>query len=281
MCASEYGYAVGTISGGTNTRGWTNCGQATDVTAAGLSLTQNTTYYISVRAGRGDGTWGPAVSSNGIKVAPGLAKISDAKALADGTSAQVKALRGKLVSVRFSGYFYIQEPDGPFGLKVVSTASVNTGDLVDVCGVIMGAGAERYLDGTGMGVIKTTPAPGGPYPVVLGNGAIGGATLNSYTPGVAGGLGPNSIGLYVVGCGEVTQRQTTTPMYFYIDDGTGLMDGTTTGGIANVGVRVSADPASYPAGSYVAVTGVVSCFDAGGLRPQMLPASGGIQLLAL
>jgi hypothetical protein len=266
-CAGEYRYAIGTTPGGTQARTWTSCAQATDVTATGLSLTQNQNYYISVQVGTGLGTWGSSTTSNGIKVAPAVG-IQAAKALADGTSADVKALRGKLVSAGFAGGFYVQEPDGHYGLKVVSSASVNAGEQVEVCGVMKGSGAERYLDCTGNPVTKT-PGPGGPYPVAVSVPTVGGIELNSNTPGVVGGIGPNNVGLLVTLFGKVTQRQTTPPRYFYLDDGSGLKDGATTGGIENVGIRVIADPASYAEGAYVCVQGAVSCFDSSGLRPQI------------
>jgi hypothetical protein len=60
-------------------------------------------------------------------------------------------------------------------------------------------------------------------------------------------------------------------MYFYIDDGSGLKDGTATGRVENVGVRVAADPATRAEGHYVVVTGVSSCFGSGGLTRQILP----------
>ncbi|MDO8588395.1 MAG: hypothetical protein Q7T82_15310, partial [Armatimonadota bacterium] len=56
------------------------------------------------------GNWGPAANTTGIKVAPGLASIQAAKALADGAPTDVKALRGKIVTGVFPGSFYIQEP---------------------------------------------------------------------------------------------------------------------------------------------------------------------------
>jgi hypothetical protein len=274
-CAGEYQYAIGTTSGGTQTRGWTSCGQATDVMATGLSLTQNSTYYISVQVGTGQGIWGSSVTSNGIKVAPAVGILA-AKGLADGASTDVKALRGKLVSAYCTGGFYVQEPDEHQGVKVFSSAPVTAGDQVDVCGVMKGSGSERYLDCSSNPVMEA-PGPGGPYPVAMSASTIGGMALNASTPGVVGGIGPNNIGLLVTAYGKVTQRQTIDPKYFYIDDGSGLKDGTATGGIENVGIRVIADPASYPEGSYVAATGVISCFTSSGLRPQMLPQT--IQLL--
>ncbi|MDO8588392.1 MAG: PKD domain-containing protein [Armatimonadota bacterium] len=267
-CAGQYQYAIGTTSGGTQTRAWTSCGQATDVMATGLSLADNQTYYVSVQVGNSAGAWGASKISNGVKVAPGIG-IQSAKALSDGTSSSVKALRGKLVSAEFAGCFYVQDPGGPFGIKIVSSESVDPGDAVDVCGVMCGSGLERYLDATGRPVFKAS-GPGGPDSVILGNASLGGANLNGYTPGVVGGLGPNNVGLLVTAYGKVTQRQTTDPKYFYIDDGCGLKDGTTTAGVENVGVRVLADPSGYAEGSYVAVTGISSCFDSGGLRRQIL-----------
>ncbi|MDO8588601.1 MAG: NBR1-Ig-like domain-containing protein [Armatimonadota bacterium] len=269
--ALQYQYAIGTTSGGTQVRGWTDCGASTDYTASGLALTQSTAnYYIGARASM-YGNWGPAANTNGIKVAPGLASIQAAKALPDGAPTDVKALRGKIVTGVFPGSFYIQEPGSLCGLEIVSSASVAPGNEVDVCGVMSGSGAERYLDTTGSGIIKTTPGPGLPNTVILPNASIGGAALNSNTLGVVGGIGPNNVGLYATAYGAVTQRQTIDPKYFYIDDGSGLIDGTTTGGAENVGIRVIADPASYPEGCYVAVEGISSCFDSGGLRPLILP----------
>lgn len=273
-CAGEYQYAIGTTSGGTQTRGWTSCGQATDVMATGLSLTQNSTYYVSVQVGTGQGIWGSSVISNGIKVAPSVG-ILGAKGLADGASTDVKALRGKLVSAIIPpgaspAGFYVQEPDEHQGIKVVSSAAVARGDQVDVCGLMKGSGAERYLDCTGNPMMKAA-GPGGPYPVVMSATALGGIALNSNTPGVVGGIGPNSIGLLVTIFGKVTQRQATVPQYFYVDDGSGLKDGTMTAGADNVGIRVIGDPVGYAGGSYVSVQGAISCFISSGMRPQITP----------
>lgn len=277
---TEYRYAVGTTSNGTQTRTWTSCGTSTDVIATGLSLTENQNYYISVECANQYGTVGSSKSSDGIKVAPGLARILDAKALADGTTTPVKSLRGKLVSAVFPGCFYIQEPDCPVGLKVLSPATVSSGDQVDVCGVMKGSGIERYLDGTGDGVISTT-GPGGPYPVMMASSAIGGTSLNSYTPGTAGSFGPNNIGLLITVIGKITQRD-PSGQYFYLDDGSGLKDGTQTSGADNIGMRIKGDPSPYSKGSFVAITGISSCFSDGGLlKRQVLASAGQVGLLRL
>lgn len=278
--ATEYQYAIGTTMGGSNIVGWTNVGSATEVTKTGLSLSSGATYYFAVQAGNSYGTWTSSINSNGIKTPSAAVNIQDAKALADGSvSTDNRAIRGKLVSAVFPGYFYIQEPDGDFGMKALSSAAVSPGYLVDLAGLMKGSNSERYIDCTGNAVTVTIPTPiAGPYPVSLANAAVGGVLLNSRTPGVMDPYGPNNIGLLVVVCGKVTQRKTTDPKYFYIDDGCGLADGTTTNTVGNVGLRVVAAPTAYPAGSYVAVTGISTSFlDGGVLKREILPVS--IQIL--
>ncbi len=46
----KYEYAIGTTSGGTQTRNWTSTGTTASVSATGLALVSGTTYYMSVRA---------------------------------------------------------------------------------------------------------------------------------------------------------------------------------------------------------------------------------------
>lgn len=96
-------------------------------------------------------------------------------------------------------------------------------------------------------------------PLAVSNRALGGGALNQYTPGVAGGVGLNNIGLLVKTSGKVTAVDTANSC-FYIDDGTGLLDGS-----GHVGVRVAYD--NLAAGnsitppavdSYVLVTGICS-----------------------
>lgn len=83
-------------------------------------------------------------------------------------------------------------------------------------------------------VLAETPAP-----IFISVKALGGAALNQYTPGVAGGAGANNIGLLIRTYGKVTYVDTTN-QYFYVDDGSARADGTTSpGGSAVLGVRVS------------------------------------------
>ncbi len=61
----RYEYAIGTSAGATNIVNWTNNGTATSVTRTGLSLTNGTTYYFSVRAVNNAGLISGVKSSNG------------------------------------------------------------------------------------------------------------------------------------------------------------------------------------------------------------------------
>lgn len=60
-----YEYAVGTTLGGTDILGWTNNGTSTSFTESGLSLTYNTTYYVSVRTTNGAGLTSGVATSDG------------------------------------------------------------------------------------------------------------------------------------------------------------------------------------------------------------------------
>ena len=63
----EYQYAVGTIPGGTDALVWTTAGLATEMTRAGLTLAENSTYYISIKARNSNGFSSP-VASDGQRV---------------------------------------------------------------------------------------------------------------------------------------------------------------------------------------------------------------------
>ena len=106
-----------------------------------------------------------------------------------------------------------------------------------------------------------------PAPIYMSNGTLGGGKLNNYTLGVEGGAGANNIGLLIRTYGKVTYVDTTNH-YFYIDDGTGRMDGTrrSDNNAFVLGVRVtynglaSGVPTITPPleGNKVAVTGIIS-----------------------
>ncbi|MFA5859980.1 MAG: hypothetical protein WC955_13040, partial [Elusimicrobiota bacterium] len=67
-CVKKYWYAVGTSSGGVDVVTWTDIGLSTYVVRTGLSLTNGTTYYVSVKAENYAGLTGNVASSDGMRV---------------------------------------------------------------------------------------------------------------------------------------------------------------------------------------------------------------------
>lgn len=268
---AEYQYAIGTSQGATDVVNWTSTGTTASVTKTGLTLSYNQTYYFSVRARNGIGLWSSSGYSDGITVARPVGSIVAAKGYPDGSAVQIS---GKPASAKIGTAFWIEEADRSSGIKVNSAMSVTAGTLITVVGRMASSQGERFLDQPAPSVGSGVTAP---PPVALGSRALGGAALNAYTPGVAGGLGPNNIGLLVKTWGRVTQ---TGADYFYINDGANLMDGTTTGGAPNVGVRVLSAPGALLPGDFVIVTGISSSFGVSGqIRPVVLPIVGGVQKL--
>lgn len=65
---AKYWYAIGTSPGGTDLVNWTDNGNKLSVTVTGLSLSENQTYYVSVKAENGSGLSSDSKSSDGQKV---------------------------------------------------------------------------------------------------------------------------------------------------------------------------------------------------------------------
>lgn len=65
---AKYWYAIGTSPGGTDLVNWTDNGNKLSVTVTKLSLTENQTYYVSVKAENGSGLSSDLKSSDGQKV---------------------------------------------------------------------------------------------------------------------------------------------------------------------------------------------------------------------
>lgn len=251
--ATQYRYAIGTSSGGTSIVDWTTVGDVTEITHEGLSLSENGTYYFSVKAGNQFDYWGSYTATNGIKTAAGVT-IPEAKGLADG---QIRAVRGKTVSAVFPGGFYVQEPNGTSGIKVLMDVPATLGDCVDVAGRVDGSGLERFIDATGNALTAYAPAPGAPRPVAMSTVSLGGIDFNSTTPGALGSLGPNNVGLLVTVWGKVTASDNG---FFYLDDGSHVQDVRINPATDSpyAGVRVATDTVHPLVGEYWAATGISS-----------------------
>ena len=65
---SGYEYALGTTSGGTGTIDWTSASTSTSVSLSSLTLSEESTYYVSVRATDGAGNVSSVLTGDGIYI---------------------------------------------------------------------------------------------------------------------------------------------------------------------------------------------------------------------
>lgn len=174
------------------------------------------------------------------------------KALADGSAV---AVSGLVVTAVFQGFFYAESPDRSWGIRVVTAGPAPAPGAVSVTGTMAtGANGERFINASSVVV----SGPASVTPVGLANRALGGgdwmydSATGAGQRGVRDGVGPNSIGLLVTIWGEVAA---SGEGWFYVDDGSGMSDGS-----GNVGIRVDASGLTAPPeGSIVSVTSISGC----------------------
>jgi hypothetical protein len=212
--------------------------------------------------------------------------ISDAKKAADGA---VIECNGSAVSAVFGDFFYVEADDRSLGIRVDKPGhALMVGVRADVAGkVSTDPNGEKFIAAdtaveNGVGTIT----PLGLTSPVLGGGVFGfqGAVWGKIWKAVPGGnaeltwtqgSGLNNIGLLVKVFGTITQTD-PSGNYFYLEDGSGIRDGTLTGQEENVGVRVASPLGSHSSGQFVTITGISSCFrgDDGKLRRLIRVQSG-------
>ena len=184
-------------------------------------------------------------------VGTSTATPGELKARADGSRVGV---RGKWVIAVFADRFYLENDDRCGGICVLWNGMMpEVGDLVTVGGAMTSSDGERAIQATDLFIDGhgSAPEPIGMAGKLLGGGAAG------VQAAVDGGFGVNNLGTLVAIWGRVTQLGTD---YIYIDDGSAIRDGTTTGPEPNIGVRVMCSPAGRAPGDILKVTGVSSCF---------------------
>ena len=199
--------------------------------------------------------------------------IKNAKALPDGSADSPIALSEVVVTRKVEDGFYVEEPDRSAGILIQWTEGfVAEGWTVNVEGwVCTTDDGEKSLQASAVNRITETI----PMAMVIGDAVrpvgmclrnLGGRDFavdpeapTSGQAGVSGGAGLNNIGLLVKTWGHVTQIDPDS-RYFYIEDGSAVMDGTQTDQVDNEGVRVMQDPLGLRPGDYVTVTGISSCF---------------------
>ena len=180
----------------------------------------------------------------------------------------------------FSTALYVEDDSALAGIRVDRTflpsASASKGDWVDVQGTLLTSSqGERYIR-----LQKLTRRFGAqPLPVawkmagkVLGGGPAG------ETPGINGAYGLNNVGLLVQAWGTVSFVD-GGGQFFYLDDGSGLSDGSglagATGGRVLLSGLASGNSIAPPAkGSFVILHGISSTQKIGGkvvraLRPRV------------
>lgn len=186
-----------------------------------------------------------------ITIATPVTSIQAAKAYPDGT---VIKLTDKPVSISTASAYWIQETNRSCGIKIVSNSMPSAGTKMTVYGTLATTTGERRIDS-----LSETPGSSGnvPKPVYMRATALGGKAFNSNSPGVVNATGPNNIGLFVKTSGRVTVVGSS---FFYIDDGSNINDGTTTGDKPNLGIRVVGLPGSLKVNEYTTVTGASSSF---------------------
>jgi len=184
-----------------------------------------------------------------------VSSIAQAKRLANAT---VVRLPEKPVSARTSSAYWIEDSNPPSGIKVNSTAYPAAGSRVAVTGTLNTTSGERSIDP----LTETWGTSGDPIdPFFMVSKSLGGSRLGDYVDAVDSAWGPHNVGLFVKMCGVVTN---IGPDYYYVDDGAGLKDGTTTGTEENVGVRILASPGGLAKGNWATLTGISSTFASGG-----------------
>lgn len=156
------------------------------------------------------------------------------------------------------GVFYMQDPDGTAGIKVVSDTAVSVGDTVRVSGVVkVDALGEAYVEAT---AVNVTGSGGSTEVRTVNNRNIGGEGFVA-NDGVGESQGLSNEGLLMTTFGKVTKMDFVNN-YLLIDDGSNVWAGETEidpdTGAPYRGIRFTESNFFPSVGSYVKITGVVS-----------------------
>ncbi|MFN8035841.1 MAG: hypothetical protein U0V73_07905 [Acidimicrobiia bacterium] len=185
---ASYEYAIGTTAGGTQVSGWTSTGTATSVTRNGLTLSNGTTYYVSVRATDTAGNTSTVATSNGVTVdttAPVAGPVND------GTGADVTWQQSTTtIDANWSGFSDPASGIASYGYAIGTTAggtqivdwtSTGTATSVTRNGLTLSNGTTYYVS------VRATDTAGNTSTVATSNGvtvdttAPTGGTVNDGT----------------------------------------------------------------------------------------------------
>lgn len=246
-----YEYALGASPGGADVFGWTPTTENM-ATVPGLALTPGQQLYFSVRARSGEGYWSDSGVSAPISVVASTA-VSTALASQDGTAAAIDGII-TAGSVNLIGLSYVQSPDRSCAVRVdplTTSPSTTPGDRVQVMGTLSTVSRERRIVSPVIQVISSgTP----PVPLGMSAALIAGRDLGTFTQGI-GGDGLFSVGLLARVWGRVTKVDQATK-YLYLDDGSGLRDGSGNTGLRIYWGQTRGSVAAPPVGSFAMATGI-------------------------
>lgn len=197
-----------------------------------------------------------------------LDTIVDGLMQPDGRTVWLRNKRVTTTSQELPGMMYIQDigiSSSIRGVKVIKPQTdpkiTETGETVDVLGIMTTIGGERCIVDA-MVTSKDTLKIDLPV-MTMPNMAVGGADWN-YNPatgagqrGITGASGANNIGMLVRTYGSVTGIDSST---FFISDGSR----------ANLKVLIPPGVSVPPNGSWVTVTGISSCEQAGDVLNRLI-----------
>lgn len=180
-----------------------------------------------------------------FEVYPTIGSLRDAP---DGALVSLTAKPVTAGTADFTDRFYIEESDRSAGIMVYYGSAVTTptliGDDVEVSGRLSVVNGEQAITNPG---VTVSGAASVPKALGMLTRSVGG----EFAPygGVTGGTGLVNTGLLIQSWGRVTSVGWN---YFYVDDGSGLRDGS-----GFIGVKVSTGNLSKPAeNDLVVVTGI-------------------------
>ncbi|MEN6521356.1 MAG: hypothetical protein ABFD46_09445 [Armatimonadota bacterium] len=184
---------------------------------------------------------------------PQTVSIKSAKALPKGTLAGIS---DAVVTAAFEDYLYVESEDRSMGIRVDKPGhGILPNAKVTVYGTLATQQGERTINAA----IITPDGSGEVGPVGMTNKEIGGEgyaydpALRSGQMGITGATGLSNTGLLITAWGKVTYSEDGI---FYIDDGSGIKDGS---GYTGVKVYGNVPTTEDPVGKWVKVIGISSC----------------------
>lgn len=196
--------------------------------------------------------WG-LISAYNALVTPKLQSVALASlnAVEDGTLVKAHPAVLTCASGEFADRLYLESEDRSMGIMASFThppAGLVDGDVVEVLGRLTTLNGERCIRGA---TLTRTSHRDPLAPLGLLNRDVGGTPLGQKS-GVDGGRGLNNLSLLTTVWGKVRSVGWT---YFYIDDGSGLYDGSGLDGL-----KIVCGSMLKPArGKFVRITGISSC----------------------